>query len=214
MSKVERPHTREAVVAHLRHIDENLAARVAAGLAMDTMPAAPRSNATTQDLPKSPAVQIIGKMKATLQGRSVAILAADGSDAKQIKAFSSAVVGAGARVTIVAPKIGSIKLHDDSVLAVDGQLVGTPSVLFDAIVIILAEDAAKLLCKESCAVDFVRDAFGHLKAIAADASALAPLKKADVKLGAGVFDMTQPKEFIAAAKIRQWEREKSVRTLA
>ena len=74
--------------------------------------------------------------------------------------------------------------------------------------------AAKLLCKEACAVDFVRDAFGHLKAIAADAGALVLLKKADIKPGGGVFDITQPKEFIAAAKTRQWEREKSVRTLA
>ena len=214
LSKVEHPHIREAVVAHLRHIDEILATRVAAGLAMDKMPAAPRSSASMQDLPKSAALQIIGKMKDTLQGRSIAILVADGSDGKHIKVFSSAVSAAGARVTIVAPKIGNIKLQDGSALAVDGQLAGTPSVLFDAIVIVLAEDAAKLLCKEACAVDFVRDAFGHLKAIAADAGALVLLKKADIKPGAGVFDITQPKEFIAAAKTRQWEREKSVRTLA
>ena len=99
-------------------------------------------------------------------------------------------------------------------LAVNGQLAGTPSVLFDAIVIVLTADAAKLLCKESCAVDFVRDAFGHLKAIAADAGALALLKKANIKSGAGVFDITLLKEFLAAAKTRQWQREKSVRTLA
>ena len=214
LSKVEHPHVREAVVAHLRHIDENLATRVAAGLAMDNMPAAPRSSAPVQDLPKSPALQIIGKMKDTLQRRSIAILAADGSDAKHIKAFSNAITAAGARVTIVAPKIGSIKLQDGSVLVVDGQLAGTPSVLFDAIVLVLAEDAAKRLCKESCAVDFLRDAFAHLKAIAADAGALALLKKADIKSGAGVFDISQPKEFVAVAKIRQGDREKTLRTLA
>ena len=52
--------------------------------------------------------------------------------------------------------------------AADGQLAGTPSVVFDAIAVVLSDAGAAALGKEAAAIDFVRDAFGHLKAIAAD----------------------------------------------
>jgi catalase len=80
LSKVEHKHVREAMVGHLRHIDEDLAQRVAAGLGMEEMPNAPKAAAPVQGMKRSPALQIIGKMKDTLQGRAVAILIADGSD--------------------------------------------------------------------------------------------------------------------------------------
>jgi len=77
----------------------------------------------------------------------------------------------GATVKIVAPKVGGAKLANGSILAVDGQLAGTPSVLFDAVAVILSDEGAKALLMESAAIDFVRDAFGHLKAIAVDKAA-------------------------------------------
>ena len=43
LSKVEHVHVREAIVGHLRHIDEALAKRVAAGLGFDKIPVAPVS---------------------------------------------------------------------------------------------------------------------------------------------------------------------------
>jgi catalase len=66
---------------------------------------------------------------------------------------------------------------------------------------------------ESAAIDFVRDAFGHLKAIAVDKGGQALLKVAGVGHDAGVVDINDNAAFIAAAKTRQWDREKSVRTL-
>ena len=67
---------------------------------------------------------------------------------------------------------------------------------------------------ESAAIDFVRDAFGHLKAIAVDKGGQGLLKTANVGQDAGVADTNDIAAFIAAAKTRQWDREKSVRTLA
>jgi len=84
----------------------------------------------------------------------------------------------------------------------------------DAGAVILSKEGAKTLSMESAAVDFVRDAFGHLKAIAADIGGRALLKTANVGQDAGVVDAGDKDAFIAAAKIRQWDREKSVRTLA
>jgi catalase len=96
----------------------------------------------------------------------------------------------------------------------DGQLAGTPSVLFDAVAVILSDEGAKALSMESAAIDFVRDAFGHLKASAVDKGAQALLKIANVGQDAGVVDANDKDAFIAAAKTRQWDREKFVRTLA
>ncbi|MEY2407610.1 MAG: catalase [Verrucomicrobiota bacterium] len=214
LSKVEHLHVREAMVGHFRHIDASLAQRVATGLAFDKLPPAPPAAAPVQKLPPSPALQIIGKMKATLQGRSIGILIADGSNGALIKKIKKAATDAGATAKIVAPKIGGAKLADGSMLAADGQLAGTPSVLFDAVAVLLSDESAKTLGNESAAIDFVRDAFGHLKAIAADVGGQALLKKANVGHDAGVVDANDKDAFIAAAKTRQWDREKTVRTLA
>jgi catalase len=214
LSKVGHVHIREAMVGHLRHIEEDLAKRVAAGLGFDKMPDAPEAAAPVQKMEPSPALQIIGKMKDTLMGRAIGILIADGSDGPVIKKIKKAATDAGASVKIVAPKVGGAKLADGSMLAADGQLAGTPSVLFDAVAVILCDDGAKALSMEGAAIDFVRDAFGHLKAIAADKGGQALLKKAHVGQDAGVVNTNDKDAFIAAAKTRQWDREKFVRTLA
>src|SRR5450830_816462 len=214
LSKVEHVHVREAIVGHLRHIEEDLANRVAAGLSFDKIPNAPVAAVPVQEMDPSPALQIIGKMKDTLMGRAIGILIANGSDGAVIKKIKKAATNAGATVKIVAPKVGGAKLSSGSMLAADGQLAGTPSVLFDGVAVILSDEGAKALSMESTAIDFVRDAFGHLKAIAVDKGGQALLKIANVGQDAGVVDTNDKDAFIAAAKTRQWDREKSVRTLA
>ena len=214
LSKVETPHVREAIVGHLRNIDADLATRVADGLGMDKLPPAQKAAAEVLDLPPSPALQIIGKMKPTLEGRVIGILVDDGSDAATIKALRKAVEGAGARVKLVAPKVGGATLSDRRKVPADGQLAGTPSLVFDAVALVLSEAAGKRLATEAAAVDFVRDAFGHLKAIAADAGARAVLQAGGIGKDAGVVEAGDVKAFVKAAMTRQWAREPKVRTLA
>jgi catalase len=214
LSKVEHVHVSEAMVGHLRHIDEDLASRVAAGLALANMPDAQVAAAPVKQMKPSPALQIIGKMKDTIMGRAIGILITDGSDGAVIEKIKKAAIDAGATVKIVAPKVGGAKLADGSIQAADCQLAGTPSVFFDAIAVILSEEGATALSVESAAIDFVRDAFGHLKAIAVDKGGRALLKIANVRRDTAVVDTNEEEAFIAAAKTRQWDREKSVRTLA
>ena len=214
LSKVEHPHIREVMVGHLLHIEKDLAKRVAASLGLDKMPDAPVAAAPVKKMAPSPALQIIGKMKATLAGRAIGILIADGSDGAVIRKIKKAAIDAGASVKIIAPIVGGTKLADGTMLAADGQLAGTPSVLFDAVAVILSDKGAKALSMEGAAIDFVRDAFGHLKAIAIDQGGQVLLKNAHVGQDAGVVDANDKNAFIAAAKTRQWDREKSVRTLA
>ncbi len=214
LSKVGTAHVREAIVGHLRHVDAELARRVADGLGLDSLPAAPHAAAPVLDLPPSPALQIIGKMKDTLEGRAVGILIADGSDGATIKALRKAAEDAGATVKIVAPKLGGAKLADGKRMPADGQLAGTPSTVFDAVALVLSESGGRQLAAEAAAVDFVRDAFGHLKAVAFDAGAQSVLKAAGIGKDAGVVAAADVKSFIKAAKTRQWAREAKVRTLA
>jgi len=214
LSKVDHLHVREAMVGHLRHIEEDLARRVAAGLALERLPDAPPAAAPVQQMERSPALQIIGRMKDTLKGRMVGILVANGSDGSAIQKVKQAASASGATVKVVAPKVGGVKLAGGSLLEADGQLAGTPSVLFDAVAVILSEEGAKTLSLESAAIDFVRDAFGHLKTIAVDQGGAALLKAAGVAADAGVVDSGNLDGFIKAAKARQWDREKRVRTLA
>lgn len=80
--------------------------------------------------------------------------------------------------------------------------------------VVLSDAGAKSLSQEAAAIDFVRDAYGHLKAIGVDNGGQALLQKAGVAKDAGVIDVKDINGFITAAKTRQWDREKSVRMLA
>ena len=214
LSKVQTVHVREAVVGQLRHVDEALAKRVADGLGLQSLPPAPPAAQPARDVALSPATAIIQRMKHTLKARCVGILVDDGSSAKSIAAMRKAVQAEGARVKIVAPKVGGATLDDGSHLAADGQLAGTPSALFDAVVSILAPERGAKLAKEAAAVDWFRDAFGHLKAIAACKGSQPILQAAGVEKDAGVVDPSDTDAFLAAAKTRQWDREPKLRTLA
>ncbi len=214
LSKVETAKVRERTVSHLRNIDESLAQRVAAGLAMPALPPPAPTATPAQALPAAPEVRVIGRGRNLLKGRCIGILFDEGSDAGRIDRLRKAAGKAGATVKLVAPKLGGGTLSDGTLLAADGQLAGTPSVLFDAVAVVLGNEAGKRLLKDTAAVDFVAQAWAHLKAIAADDGAQALLKAARVGSDAGVVDADAAKDFLAAAATRQWAREPKVRTLA
>lgn len=209
LSKVSMEHVRRRVLSHLRHVDEGLAARVAAGLAMELPEAAVPARAPI-DLDPSDALSIQKRWHATLKGRKVGILFDEGSDKAALEALIGAIRAAGGTPFTIAPKVGGIALNGGTMKA-DGQLAGSPSWLFDAVALVLTEAAAQKLCMEGAAVGFVMDAFGHLKAIGHDAGAAPLLARAGVEPDAGVTDLAGlPK----AATLRYWDREPKVRMLA
>nr|WP_250623298.1 catalase [Pinirhizobacter soli] len=214
LSKVDTLAIRELIVGHLRHIDEDLANRVADGLGFEQKPEAPPASAPLVKMKVSPALQIIGKMKSTLEGRAVGILINDGSDAKAINRLAKAARSAGATVKIVAPKVGGATLSDGTKLPADGQLAGTPSVNFDAVAIVLSAEGAAQLSGEAAAIQFVQDAFGHLKALALDDGGRSLFDAAGLKADEGVFAAKAVDDFIEGAKGRYFEREAAVRILA
>jgi catalase len=213
LSKVGIEAIRTRMLSNLVNVDPELAERVAAGLNAKTPKASP-SKVEVLDMDLSPALRIIrGALELdTLKGRSVAILIADGSDAAELKAVKGAVEKAGARAVIVAPKVGGAKLSDGALQPADAQLAGYPSVLADAIAVVLSEAGCTLLMKEAAAIQFVMDAFGHLKAIGASDAAKPLLDKAGVEPDDGVTGLGA--DFAKAAAKRFWDREPGVRTLA
>ncbi len=214
LSKVGTPHVREAVVGHLRHVDADLAQRVADGLGMPALPPAPAAAVEPKDLALSPALRLIGRMKHTLKGRCIGILVDEGSDLKAVGALRKAIEAEGAQVKIVAPKIGGVRGGKGDSLPADGQLAGTPSLIFDAVALALSDAAGAKLAREAAAVDWVRDAFGHLKAIAFSPGAQALLQAAGVEADDGVVPLADTAVFLEAAAMRHFDREASVRTLA
>jgi catalase len=209
LSKVQLAEVPSRVLARIRNVDDTLATRVAKGLGIKLPSKAP--GLAPINMKASAALSIQKNMKAVLTGRNVGILIADGTEQAVLKQLIMMVERAGASAFLIAPRIKGIKLDDGSVRDVDGQLAGTPSHLFDAVALVLNAKAAKQLCLESAAVQFVADAFGHLKAVGHTPEAASLLTRAHVTPDAGVTDLG-PK-FIKAAKLRYWDREPLVRNL-
>jgi catalase len=210
LSKVGLVHVRARVLANLRNVDERLAERVAIGLGME-LPQASATAVAPIDLELAPSLSIVRRAKATLEGRKVGTLFATGSPRAEVLALRDQVIAAGGTPVLIAPQIAGIAVKGGR-LDADGQLAGTPSVTVDAIAIVLSEKAAQELCSDSAAVQFVADAFVHLKAIGHTVESTALLTKAGVEPGDGVLELGP--QFIDAAGRRFFEREFRVRTLA
>ena len=213
LSKCNVHHVRSRVIGNLRNVDEELAKRVASGMNVE-LPPRNKAAVEPQDMKPSPGLRIIDKYPPSLNGRTLGVLVTEGADSKAIKALQHTAQGQGATVKIIAAKIGGVKLNDASMLEVDGQLAGTPSVLVDAIAIVASSAGCSELAGDSAAIDFVRNAFAHLKAIGFTAEAEPLLKEAGVKPDKFVLNLSDgPEAFLQKAATRLWDREPNVRIL-
>ncbi len=213
LSKVEAPIIRRRMLGHLTLVEETLARAVETAIGMQGERAEITPYRTPVDLDPSPALSLVGKAKPTLKGRKIGALVTDGVDADRVEALRDALEKEGAELAIVAPKIGGVRPSSGKHLAADMALSGTPSVLFDAVAIFASEEGIKPLLKNSAAIDWTRDAFGHLKVIGHTAAARPLFAKAGVAddLDEGVIELNAPTSigrYIEAAKQhRLWDRE-------
>ena len=210
LSKVQLPHVRARVLAQLRNIGDDLATRVADGLGAKLPPAiAPAKPAL--DLPVSDALSIL-KKKAPVAGRCLGLLVTDGADGDLVAALQRAAKEAGASVKIIAPKVGGVVLADGKPLPADEKIDGAPSVLFDAVALVVSDDGAQTLLGEKAALDFVSDAFAHCKAIGHSPGAQALLDKAGVIPDSFVLALPEgAKGLVALLSSRDWSREPKVK---
>jgi catalase len=199
-------------------VDEDLAKKVANGLRLKELPkAAEPARPVVTSLTRSPALSILANAPGTFKGRKLGVLISDGVDADLLKAVQGAFRQEGAVVKLVAPMVGGVEASDGSWIEADEKIDGGPSVVFDAVAILLSEAGAQLLAEEATARDFVADAFAHCKFIGHSTAAMPLLEKAGIAASrdSGVIQLGGPAEaagFLDACRqLRLWEREAKVK---
>ena len=120
-------------------------------------------------------------------------------------------------VKLVAPMVGGVEASDGSWIEADEKIDGGPSVVFDAVAMLLSDAGAQLLAEEATARDFVADAFAHCKFIAHSAAAMPLLEKAGIAASrdSGVIALGGPADatrFLETCRqLRLWQREATVK---
>jgi catalase len=237
LGKCANPDVRERMVHHLAQVDAGLAGAVASHLGLQVpakAPAPPNLSVPADGDPSdflhrdladrdavSPALSMAMTEPGPIASRRIAVLVADDFDAAGVHALSKALAAEKAAAVLVGPRIGAVTGDDGKSYGPPFSILTTSSVLFDAVVVAGGAHAADWQ-QESDALAFVRDAYGHCKAIAAFGDGRLLLEAAGIPTGAADDDrpadaativaprMTAPvtKRFIAAvASHRLWERE-------
>jgi catalase len=215
LSKVETPAIRERMISHLLNIDAELAETVADKLGVKKLPkAAEVAVAPRDDLQPSPALSILANGPDRFTGRKVGVLVSSGADASLLKKLQIEIEKEGATMEVIAPKAGGVEAADGSLIAAKHIIDGGPSVLFDAVALVLSDDGAERLAGDAAARDFVADAFAHCKFIGFTRGAASLLRKAgvDPEADEGLIDLGDAKAvagfIVACRKLRLWSRER------
>jgi catalase len=183
LGKVDMPAIRERMVGMLAQVDNTLATDVAKGLRL-TVPSklngplnmsVPADGNPKQFQPKPPkrsthrsnALSMDNTVKGNINTRKIAILAADGVDDAAISNMKKALNAAGAQPKVIAPRIGMLKGANGGKIPIDLSFLTTGSSLFDAVYIPGGSASVEILKGNDKALQFVKEAYLHCKAIAA-----------------------------------------------
>ncbi len=220
LSKCDEEKIRLRMVSHLRNVDEDLAATVAKGLGVQTLPdPAPAARAPITDLAPSPKLSIVANGPDSFAGRKLGILVSDGVSSDLLEAVRQAATKHGVNVELIAPAVGSVTTSDGSTLSADQKIDGGPSVLYDAVALLPGSQSVAELAKLPPARDFVSDAFAHCKFIAYDEPGSMLFEAVNLKdmLDEGCFalrsdgaDAGIEQFFDACVKLRHWARESAL----
>jgi catalase len=214
LSKVASPTIRSRMLAGLRNVHDDLARQVADGLGLAELPdkVTPARDPVT-DLAPSRALSILANGPQSFRGRKIGVLVTDGADAALISDLQAAAEREGAVVEFVAPAIGGVETSDGKRIEADQQIRGGPSVLFDAVALVVSDAGAPKLAREPAARDFVTDAYAHCKFIGY-VGAAAPLLDATGVSGLrddGIIELSGnggAANFVSACRqLRFWARE-------
>ena len=217
LSKVQKMEIRLRMLSHLLNIDEDLAKKVADGLGVTDMPpAADPASPPITDLPASDPLSILKNAPDSFAGRKLGIFATDDADADLLNALKEEVTSAGGMTMLISPKVGGITLSDGSHMEADEKIDGGPSVLFDAVALLISEEGADMVKNDAPSRDFVADAFAHCKFIGYVETAQPLMEKASVwdakDEGCVALSKTEdvPGFVKTLGKLRHWDREPMV----
>ncbi|MBA3661110.1 MAG: catalase [Gammaproteobacteria bacterium] len=212
LSKVERPIIRERMVSHLMNIDNELATAVAQNLGLAKLPKPAQSlRVTNTQLKKSPALSILANAPHTFTGRKLGILVSEGADIKVLTDIKKVLKKIKASFEVIAPKISGIRASDGTEIEVNQQINGGPSVLYDAVVLIVAKKGIDALLQFPSTRDFIVDAFYHHKFIGYVASSLPLFQQAGLidllDQGCILLEKANADRFIKqCTALRYWDR--------
>lgn len=202
------------MVGHLRVIDEALAEGVAQGLGFAEMPQAVEpARPVVPGLAASDALSILRNGPSDFSGRKIGVLIADGFDAALLAALRNAAEAEGAIVEIVAPRIGGAVDAEGSLHPARQKLDGGPSVLYDAVAVLVGEKGAAMLAAEPATRDFLADAYAHAKFIGLTHHASDLLTRAGAEADEGCVLLDQAgaaDAFVTLCRgLRCWPREEA-----
>jgi catalase len=214
LSEIEKAHVQAAFSFELDHCDEaivyerlterlgvvdgelaNTIAEMVGGkkpIDVKPNPGKKAKNLSQLDfLPKTP----------TIKSRRIAIIIADGYDPIAFNAMYGAIKAQSALPFVIGPRRSAIfSANEDSSsskgIVPDHHLEGQRSTMFDAIFVPGGQKSIQTLSKNGRALHYIREAFGHLKAIGGTGEAVDLINKAiqlpEVSLsetdGSGVVD--------------------------
>ncbi|WP_419419685.1 catalase [Legionella sp. D16C41] len=165
LSKVETADIRLRMVSHLLNIDQELANNVAKGLGIEQLPKpAPAAKPTLQNLQASDKLSILKNPMNSFAGRTLGILLSDGANAKLYNKLIQELTAEGALPFVIAPHISGVTLSDGTKVKVNEKIGGGPSVLYDAVVLLIAEGKTALFNLPKVH-EFINDAYLHCKFI-------------------------------------------------
>ncbi|MCV7287444.1 catalase [Mycolicibacterium wolinskyi] len=168
---------RPRVVEQLNLVDNDLATQVAAKLGLP----APSAVSIELDLPESPALSQLNLVSGGIETRKIALLADNGVDVAAVEQFRAAMDERGATVEVLAPAGGgTLQGASGGELAVDRGMTTMASVLYDAVVVPGGAESVSGLTGDGYAVHFVREAYKHLKVVAAFGDGCEMLRTAGV----------------------------------
>jgi catalase len=183
LSKLTVPAIRERMVSSLVNVSAELAATVAAGLGIPVPPAMPKvlAHPAKPEVAKSAALSLMALPgEGGIRSRSVAILVADGVDGDSIAAAHAALRSAGAKVHLIAPRLGAVKPAKGEPFDATGTLENSAPVLFDGVVLPDGAGGVKLLGSHAEVMDFISNQYRHGKTIFAIGASKVLLERAGV----------------------------------
>jgi catalase len=216
LGKCDQVKIRRRMLGHLENIARELAEQVADALGMKGAAEKIKPMVPVGDPQPSPPLSQYSVAPESLAGKKIGLLTTESVDASLHRSLIELAKQEQATVEVIAPKAGPIKTNQGKEIVPDHFLAGAPSVLFDCVVVAPAAKHAEALAADAAAIDWIRDAFSHLKVIGYNSAAMRMFEKASVATDAdeGLVDVNAGdlRAFVASAKKhRIWARESKVR---
>ena len=214
LAHVETKAIRLRMLGHLAIVDKQLHEGISQALGMKEASQAIVAAVPARDLKPSPSLSILGKAPKTLVGRKIGVLITDGFDGVMLAELRASAKEEKAALIVIAPEVGGATDSKGNLVEADLPLSSAPSLIFDTVVVLASKAGAKDLATQAAAIDWVRDAFGHLMVVGHSVEAQALFTKAGIQADAGIISLGAEKSvagYITAAKSgRIWQREASV----